>query len=110
MRKITVNIEDKDYDLFLNRNGIKWLESNGYVYENTSNMPITYYDLLWCVGFLVNYSTLTMEEALRLRDKYKEEGGNPSEVTQFMVEEYLAFIDALTDTKSVKKKAKITEI
>ena len=110
MRKITVNINNKDYDLLLNRIGIKWLDANGYVYENTNSMPITYYDLLWCVGFLINYPNLTMEETLDLRDKYKSEEGDPREVTSFMVEEYLAFINALTDTKSVKKKAKITEI
>ena len=93
MRKIVININDKDYELMLNRNGIKWLEANGYVYEKSSTMPITSYDLLWTVGFLANYPSMTSEE-----------------VTSFMVNEYLAFINALADTKSLKKKAKITEM
>ncbi len=110
MRKIVININDKDYELMLNRNGIKWLEANGYVYEKSSTMPITSYDLLWTVGFLANYPSMTSEEVLLLQDKYREEKGNPSEVTSFMVNEYLAFINALADTKSLKKKAKITEM
>ena len=40
----------------------------------------------------------------------KKEKGNPAEVTSFMVNEYLAFINALVDTKSIKKKATITEM
>nr|DAM10951.1 MAG TPA: protein of unknown function (DUF5055) [Caudoviricetes sp.] len=110
MRKITINISNKDYELWLNRDNIKWLERNGYVYENSYNMPITYYDLLWTVGFINNYSNLSPDEVLELRDKYREEGGDPSEVTKFMTDEYLSFINALADTKSVTKKAKITEV
>lgn len=110
MRKITINISNKDYELWLNRDNIKWLERNGYVYENSFNMPITSYDLLWTVGFLHNYSNLSPNEVLELRDKYKAEGGDPSEVTKFMADEYLSFINALADTKSVTRKAKITEV
>ena len=110
MRKITINVSDKDYELALNRNGIKWLEAKGYIYENSSKTPITNYDLLWTVGFLYNYPNMTEEEILKLQDTYKKEKGNPAEVTSFMVNEYLAFINALVDTKSIKNKATITEM
>ena len=110
MKKITINVSDKDYELVLNRNSIKWLEANGYAYEKSASMPITTYDLLWTVGFLANYPNMNQEEILSLQEQYRKEKGDPSEVTSFMVSEYLAFINALADTKSLKKKAKITEI
>ena len=110
MRKCEVEISDKTYVLELNRSSIVWLEANGFVAEDFDKKPITYIDLLWTSGFVKNNPTITINEGATLLDKYESEGGDVQEVVQFLTEEYKNFITALADTKSKKKKAKITTI
>ena len=108
MRKCTINVNEKDYDLVLTRDTVKWLEGNGFVLEDFEKKPITYYDILWNAGFIENYPHVHPQLAFKLMNSYEEEGGDVKEVIRFMIEEYTNFINALTDTKS-KKKAKIVE-
>lgn len=110
MRKCEIEISDKTYVIELNRNSIKWLEANGFVAEEFDIKPLTYIDLLWTSGFVKNYPNLTDSEVLSLQDKYESEGGDVQEIINFLGEEYRNFILALADTKSKKKKAKITTI
>lgn len=110
MRKCEIEISEKTYTLELNRNSIKWLEANGFVAEEFDIKPLTYIDLLWTSGFVKNHPNLTDIEVLSLLDKYESEGGDVQEVINFLGEEYRNFILALADTKSKKKKAKITTI
>ena len=110
MRKCTINIKDKDYDIALNRDSIKWLESKGFSIEDFEKKPITYYDMLWNAGFLANHKDVNPNLADKLRESYDQEEGDVLEVINFIIEEYTTFITALTDTKSKKKKAIIVEI
>ena len=110
MRKCEIEISEKTYVLELNRSSIKWLEANGFVAEEFDKKPITYIDLLWTSGFVKNNPTITVGEGATLLDKYESEGGDVQEIVQFLTEEYKNFITALADTKSKKKKAKITTI
>ena len=110
MRKCEVEISEKTYTLELNRNSIKWLEANGFVAVEFETKPLTYIDLLWTSGFVKNYPDLTKDECVSLLDKYESEGGDVQEVMKFLTDEYQNFILALADTKSKKKKAKITTI
>lgn len=109
MRKCTIEIGEKNYDLVLNRNSVKWLEQQGFDIEEFVKKPITSFDLLWESGFVANYGNLTVEEIDKLLEQYQEEGGDSNEVISFLAEEYTSFINALTDTKSKKKKATITK-
>lgn len=108
MRKCEIEIGEKTYVLELDRSSIKWLEANGFVAEEFDVKPLTYVDLLWTSGFVKNYPDMVAKDVVALQDAYREEGGDIQEIIQFLTEEYQSFILALTDTKSKKKKAKIT--
>ena len=109
MRKCTIEIGEKNYDIVLTRDSVKWLERNGFDIEKFTEKPITSFDLLWESGFVANYGDLSIEEIDKLLEQYQEEGGDSNEVISFLAEEYTSFINALTDTKSKKKKATITK-
>ena len=111
MRKCTINIKDKDYDIVLTRDSVKWLESKGFSIEDFDKRPITYFDILWQCGFLANHADVNPNLAEKLMKSYEDEGGDVTEVIRFLVEEYTNFINALADTNlNKKKKATITEI
>lgn len=109
MRKYTVNIKDKDYNLVLTRDGVKWLEARGFTIEEFYRKPITYQDLLWHVGFLQDYPSVHDGLAEKLRESYEAENGDVNDVIIFMIEEYTNFLNAQADTDSKKKKGKIVE-
>lgn len=109
MRKYTISIRDKEYDLTLTRDSIKWLESRGFTIEEFYRKPVTFHDLLWHAGFLANYPSVHDGMADKLRESYIEEDGDVQDVIVFIVEEYTNFLNALTDTNSKKKKGKIVE-
>ena len=110
MRKYTINVKDKTYDLVLTRNTVKWLESNGFSIQDFEKKPITYYDLIWASGFIENHPNVNANLAQKIMTSYEEEDGDVADAIQFIIEEYSNFINALTDTKSKKKKGTITEI
>ena len=109
MRKCSININDKDYVIEINRDSIVWLEARGFSVSEFTKKPITYIDMIWTSGFLKNHSEVNQSLALKLMETYKEEGGDIMEIINFILEEYQSFISALSDTKP-KKKATITEI
>jgi len=104
MRKCKINIGDKDYNLELNRKTVLWLENKGFALEKLEEKPITMYGLLFESAFIANYPNLNASEMM---EKYEEEDGDSAEVVEFLIEEYTAFINALADTKSRKKKIEI---
>lgn len=111
MRKCSINVKDKDYDLQLNRESIVWLESQGFDANEFEKKPLTYMNLLWQSAFIANHKEVNPNLALKLMDSYQEEGGDVGEVVNFIIEEYQSFISALSDMKlKSKKKATIQEI
>lgn len=102
MRKLKLKIKDKDYTLEMNRDSIKWLEMNGFSIEEFDKKPITYYDMLWMSLFLVNHKNVNPNLAIKLMDSYKDSGKKPGKVINFAIEEYGAFMSALTDTNSTE--------
>lgn len=109
MRKCSITIKDKDYNIQVNRESVTWLESAGFAVEDFYRKPLTSIELLWTAGFVMNHSEVNPNLALKLMDSYKEEGGDIAEIARFVLDEYQSFINALSDTKS-KKKATITEV
>ena len=73
MRKCSININDKDYVIQVNRDSIVWLEARGFSVEEFARKPITYIDMIWTSGFLVNHSDVNQSLALKLMETYKEE-------------------------------------
>lgn len=107
MRKLKLKINDKDYTLEMNRNTIKWLEANGFSIEDFDKKPLTYYDLLWYSLFLANHGNeVNPNLALKLMDTYSKEH-KVVQVVRFAIDEYNAFMYALTDTNLGKNDEKL---
>lgn len=104
MRKLKIQIKDKEYTLEMNRESIKWLEANGFIASDFENKPITYADLVWNSLFLKNHPDVNKNLSIKLMDEYIEEGKSVGAVLNFALEEYSTFINALTDIKSAKKE------
>ena len=109
MRKCSININDKNYIIQINRESIVWLEGKGFSIEEFARKPITFTSIIWTSGFLMNHKEVNANLALKLMETYTEEGGDVMEIINFILEEYQSFISALSDTE-LKKKATITEI
>lgn len=108
MKKVELNIDDKNYLLEMNRNSIKWLESRGFSIVDFEKKPITYFDLIWSSLFITNHKDLSEDETLELLEKYEKEN-SVAEVIRFAVEEYTSFMNALAVTDSKKNNLKIIE-
>lgn len=112
MKVLKLKINDKDYSLCLDRESIKWLEANGFAYEDFVRKPVTYRELLWASLFVRNHKDVNPNLAIKLMDTYASEHGENmvNEVVRFANEEYLSFINALVDTNSEKnEKLEIVE-
>ena len=108
MNSCTIEINDKEYTLCLTREAVKKIESLGFNIQNFASKPITYIDILWYGGFIANHSDVNQNLAIKLFETYQAEGGDTTEVINFLAEEYANFVNAPTDTDSKKtKKAKI---
>lgn len=109
MKSVKLKINDKDYVLALDRNSIKWLEANGFVYDDFLKKPITYRELLWTSLFLKNHIDVNPSLAIKLMDTYASEKGENmvNKVVKFAHDEYLSFINALVDTDSTKNEEEL---
>lgn len=111
MRKLTLNINNKDYTLKMTRNTVKWLESNGFSMEALYQKPVTYYDLIWMGLFLENYKDMNPNLAMKLMKSYEESGKKVGRVIKFAIEEYQSLMDALAaiDSEEDDEELMITE-
>lgn len=100
MRKLKLNINDKDYTLEMTRDSIKWLEAVGFSIEEFDKKPVTFYDLVWASLFIANHKDVSSNLAIKLMDTYKKDGKNPAKVVRFAIEEYQSFMNALADIDS----------
>lgn len=97
MRKLKLKINEKDYTLEMNRDSIKWLEAMGFDIDEFDKKPVTYYDLIWTSLFLANHKDVNPNLALKLMETYEKSGKKPAKVVKFAIEEYQAFMNALSD-------------
>ena len=100
MRKLKLKINEKDYTLEMNRDSIKWLEAMGFDIDEFDKKPVTYYDLIWTSLFLANHKDVNPNLALKLMETYEKSGKKPTKVIKFGIEEYQAFMNALSDIDS----------
>ena len=108
MNTCIIEINGEEYNLRLTRKSIQEIEKFGSNIQKFMHKPIAYMDLLWHGGFIANYKTYSQEKTLDLMETYKSEGGDVSEVIEFLADEYANFVNAPTDTKPTKK-AKIVK-
>ena len=106
MSTCTIEINEKEYTLCLTRDSVKEIEARGFNIQNFIEKPLTYMDVLWYGGFVANHPDVNLNLAVKLIEKYQEEGGDVNEVINFLADEYSNFVNAPTDTKSKRKKKK----
>lgn len=104
MRKLKLNINNKDYTLEMNRDTIKWLEAMGFNIEEFDKKPITFYDLIWTSLFMANHKDVNPNLAIKLMETYQKSGKNPTKVIKFGIEEHQSFTNALTDIDSIENE------
>ena len=92
MRKLELNINNKNYTLMMNRESIKWLETNGFNAEEFNKKPITFYDLIWTSLFIANHKEVNSNLAIKLLETYQRDGKNVSLVISFAIEVYQCFL------------------
>ena len=63
---------------------------------------------MFYTGLLAKQPKTTKDEADEIMEQYVEEGGDVAEITQFLVNQYVAFTKSPNGKK--KKKAKIIEM
>lgn len=103
MKKLKLNINDKEYILELNRNSIKWLEGQGFDLRQFEAKPVTYFDMIWECLFLANHQDVHHNLAMKLMETYEREH-NVANVIKFAIEEYSSFMNALADTNSMENE------
>ena len=103
-RKLTIDVKGKEYEFGLDRKELKRAEGLGFKINELQDKPVTQIELFWLVGLHKYQPKIKPDEASALMDSYIEEGGDVSEIIEFLSEEYLAFFPTTqVDTKEVKK-------
>lgn len=106
MNTCVIEINEKEYTLCLTRQAVKEIEARGFNIQNFIDKPLTYMDILWYGGFITKHPDVNPNLAEKLIETYQDEGGDVSEVIDFLANEYSNFVNAPADTKSKKKKKK----
>ena len=106
MRICKLKLNNEEYKLTLTRESVKWLEAQNFSLENFIAKPITYYDLLWASLFLAYHQEVVSKNSIDLLKVCEKEYGQPyvTSIIKFAIEEYKSFMNALTDTNSIKKQ------
>lgn len=107
MRKLKLKINEKDYTLEMNRDSIKWLEAMGFDIDEFDKKPLTFYDLIWASLFIANHKDVNPNLAIKLMETYEKSGKKPAKVVKFAIEEYQAFMNALSDIDSKENEEEL---
>lgn len=106
---LEIEIDEKNYKLgFPSRDDIKKAENLGLRLFEIEEKPINVTDKLFYTALLSKQATITEEEAIKLLNKYIEEGGDIGEINNFLIKQYTAFQQSPNGKKI--KKAKIIKI
>ena len=104
-----IEVGNKEYTLgYPTREDAKIAESKGVDLVNNGGKLITLNDKIFWTGLLSKHPSTTEYEAIKIMERYKEEGGDIDEIISFLTEQYLAFIKSPDGKK--KKKAQIVEM
>ena len=103
-----IDIKDREYTLgYPTRKDAINAEMNGLDITNAGKV-LSLSETLFYTGLLAKQPEITMEEANELLEEYIQEGGDIADITQFLINEYVAFTKSPDGKK--KKKAKIVEM
>ena len=103
-----IEVGDKEYTLgYPTRKDAIKAEMNGLDITDAGKI-LSLTEILFYTGLLAKQPEITRDEAVELLEKYIVEGGETEEITQFLINEYVAFTKSPDGKK--KKKAKIVEM
>jgi len=106
---LEIEIGDKKYILgYPTRKDALTAELHGLDMLNAGGRILTLASKLFYTGLLAKQPKITEEQALDLMQQYIDEGGEIDEITQFLAEQFVAFIKSPDGT--AKKKAKIIQM
>lgn len=109
METMLIEIEGKEYKLgYPTRKDAVNAENHGLRLMQIENAPLMVSEQLFYTGLLANQPSITKDEAVKLLEKYIEEGGEIGEINEFLIKQYSAFQQSPTGKK--KKKAKIIKM
>lgn len=100
-----VEIGEQKYTFELDRQAVVNLEENiGFAITKVETQPVVQSGNLWVGGLQKNHPKLSFRARMDLLDAFQEEGGDVSEMVEFLVEQYASFLQTIpTDTKKKKK-------
>ena len=93
MSKITLNYNDKDYELEYSRQSVRMMESQGFVLEQISSKPMTMIPLLFSGAFAKNHRGLKRA----LIDEILENISDKAGLLNALIEMYAETLSSLTD-------------
>lgn len=103
-RKMIIDVGGEEYTFGIDRNEIRRGEKAGLNISLVEQFPATQMTILWTVGLHKYQPNLNQKVCIDLMDKYLDEGGDLTEVVQFLMEEYNnSFTITQTDSKKLKK-------
>lgn len=89
----TIEVEGKEYKLgYPTRKSAKKAEEKGLNLADTSKI-LTLADKLFYTGLYSYQEWVTEDEAERIEEKFIENKGNLSEITSFLTEQFMGFIN-----------------
>lgn len=104
MAKMIIEVEGKEYKFELDREEIKRGERLGFDRTKIESQSAIQMDLFWSIGLHKNQPNLAMKKCEELLVAYASEGGDVSEVINFLGEQYQNFsLATQVDTKPLKK-------
>lgn len=103
-----ISVGDKTYLLgYPTRKDAKNAEQNGLNLTNIDGKVLTSCDVIFYTGLLAKQPDIKEKEAEKILEQYQSENGDINEVTNFLTEQYMAF---LKSPKGKMKKAKVIEM
>lgn len=93
MSKITVNHNEKDYELEYSRQSVRMMESQGFVIDQISSKPMTMIPMLFSGAFAKNHRGIKRA----LIDEIFENISDKTGLINALIEMYAETLSSLTD-------------
>lgn len=93
MSKITVNHNEKDYELEYSRQSVRMMESQGFVIDQISSKPMTMIPMLFSGAFAKNHRGIKRA----LIDEIFEDISDKTGLINALIEMYAETLSSLTD-------------
>ena len=95
-----IEIEGKEYILaFPTRMDAQNAERLGFSLSLMETQPLIQTDKLFHAALLAKHPNITEEEAVEIKDKFQNEGGDIGKINSFLIEQYMGFFKSQNGSK-----------